>query len=106
MGRYGPKTLKPNSTVAIPPPAIAKWAHVIARIEYPRHFTPRIVDWPIWGWLSVSGRTLMGVLTVCHDGRAWGPYIRMLVGVAPAHLATPTIAKWAHVVYSEQFFKP
>ena len=56
IGGFGPH----RSRVAIPPAIIAKWAHVIARIDYPLHFTPRIGGRPIWGWISVSDVALAG----------------------------------------------
>ena len=56
IGGFGPH----RSRVAILPAIIAKWAHVIARIDYPLHFTPRIGGRPIWGWISVSDVALAG----------------------------------------------
>jgi hypothetical protein len=84
-----------------------KWAHMIARIDSSNHFTPRIGGRPIWWWFSVSDPTAYP--HVCIDSVPLWPSlgalsIRPSVGVAPTYLATPTIAKWAHIIYSEQFF--
>ena len=79
--RVGARNLR-QSRVAIPPEIIAKWAHDIARIDYPLHFTPRIGGRPIWGWVSVSDVALAAVVTVCRWWSLGGIYL-LVVGHGP-----------------------
>ena len=72
----------PRSRVVIPPAIVAEWAHVIARIDDPLHFIPRIGGRPLWGWVSVSNVALAAVVTVCRWWSLGGIYL-LVVGRGP-----------------------
>ena len=97
-GGFGPH----RSSVAIPPPIIVKWAHVIDRIDFPLHFTPRIGARPIWGWFSTFDVALTTVMAVCRwHSLGLGALYSPIGGVGPIRsrvsIPPPTVAKRAHV---------